>query len=110
MRPRRDDGRATRAPRRPAREYEIAAGLAVRRIEGQSLLLTPTDETLYTLNGTGELVWSLLTKGLAVRRIVDRVAARYRVSRDVAAVDVDAFLAQLASTGALRRGRGPAAP
>jgi hypothetical protein len=96
-------GRRPGAGAARSREYELAGGVAFRRIEGQSLLLAPGDETLYTLNGTGELVWALLVKGVAARRIVDRVAARYGLARAAAAADVAAFLAQLEARGIARR-------
>ena len=75
--------------------YRIHEAIAVREIEGQILILTPNDDVLYTLNRTGQFIWSLLAKGLLVTQIASSLAAEYRISEEKAMRDLRQVLGQL---------------
>jgi hypothetical protein len=81
----------------------INPDVAAREIEGQLLLLTPDDDVLYTLNGTGKRVWELLVTGAAPREIAATIAARYGVPLADAERDVAAFVAELEGKGVVLR-------
>jgi DNA-binding NarL/FixJ family response regulator len=83
--------------------YEISPSIAHREIEGQILLLTPDDDTILTLNGTGAFAWGLLSRGASADEIVRALAARYACPLERLAPDVDAFLSDLESHGIVRR-------
>jgi hypothetical protein len=84
--------------------YDINPEVAYREIEGQVLLLTPDDDVLYTLNGTGKLVWELLVSGSTPKQIVERTASVYGIPVETAERDVAAFLDQLERKGVVSRG------
>jgi hypothetical protein len=83
--------------------YELNSDVAHREIEGQVLLLTPDDDVLYTLNGTGKLAWELLASGASPREIAARIAATYAIDLETAERDVAAFLDELERRGVVSR-------
>lgn len=87
----------------PEHAWVINPDVAHREIEGQLLLLTPDDDVLYTLNGSGKRVWELFAAGVAPREIAATVAATYGVPLADAERDVDAFFAELAGKGVVLR-------
>ena len=56
---------------------------------------------MITLNATGAYIWQLLETEQTVQSLTDALVARYEVSAETAAADVEAFLARLKPTGAL---------
>lgn len=56
---------------------------------------------MITLNSTGAYIWELLEQEQTVESLLDALMARYEVDADQARADVEAFLARLASTGAV---------
>lgn len=53
------------------------------------------------LNETGRFVWELLEQEQTRESLTDALLARYEVTREQAAADVDAFLQRIQPTGAL---------
>ena len=84
-------------------EFELNPDVAHREIEGQLLLLTPNDDVLYTLNGTGRLAWEMLLRGAGLSEIATHIAATYGISIENARRDVAAFLAELERQGVIAR-------
>jgi len=78
-----------------ASSYRIHEAIAVREIEGQFLILTPDDDVLYTLNRTGQFIWSLLAKGMIIAQMAARLATEYHISEEKAINDVRHLLCQL---------------
>lgn len=87
----------------PEHAWVIDPDVASREIEGQILFLTPDDDVLYTVNGTGKRVWELFAAGAVPRDIAATLAATYGIAPDDARRDVDAFFAELAAKGVVRR-------
>lgn len=85
------------------RRYEVSPEVAQREIEGQLLLLTPNDDVLYTLNGTGRLAWERLVAGASRHEIVETIVATYGIAAEKAASDLDAFARELEKKGVLSR-------
>lgn len=56
---------------------------------------------MMTLNGTGAYIWQLLENEQTVQSLAEAIAARYEVSAEEAAADVEAFLEKLKPTGAV---------
>ena len=66
--------------------------------DGSGVLLHLDTKFYFTLNPTGVLVWKALaekTEGATVATIAERLAAEFRVTRDVAERDVAAVLDKL---------------
>ena len=89
----------------PDDTLELNPEVAHREIEGQLLLLTPDDDVLYTLNGTGRLAWEMLLRGAGRGDIAARIAATYGVSLEAADGDLVRFFADLERRGVLLRRR-----
>jgi hypothetical protein len=89
----------------PDDTFDLSPGVAHREIEGELLLLTPNDDVLYTLNGTGRLVWEMLLRGADRDEMAARIAATYGVPVEVAGGDLAVFFADLERRGVLLRRR-----
>ena len=84
-------------------EFELNPDVAHREIEGQLLLLTPNDDVLYTLNGTGRVAWEMLLRGAGLSEIATHMASAYGISIEDARRDVAAFFADLERQGVIVR-------
>jgi Coenzyme PQQ synthesis protein D (PqqD) len=54
-----------------------------------------TSSTYYSTNGTGTLLWELLSEGANRAELVNTLVERFDVGRETVERDVDAFLADL---------------
>jgi hypothetical protein len=75
--------------------YALSGAIAYREIEGELLVLTPDDDVLYTVNGSGRIAWDLLAKGASGGAVTAALASSYGVSEATVAEDVRAFLEEL---------------
>lgn len=57
--------------------------------------------TLVTLNETGAFIWKALEHETTKEEILEEMLSEYDVPRDVAAADIDAFIAKVQSAGLL---------
>ncbi len=83
--------------------FLVNEAVAHREIEGQVVLLLPDDYELYTLNGSGKLVWGELVGGRTADQIVARLAETYAIPLERARLDVAALLQELELRGVIRR-------
>jgi hypothetical protein len=74
---------------------------AGRVIDGQAFVVTPDDNKLHTLNGTGSHIWELAEKALTVEEIAQALARRYAVPDDRARTDAERFCDDLVARGIL---------
>ena len=56
---------------------------------------------LLTLNESGVLLWRALENGADRQGLIDAITAEYEVTEDVAAADIDEFLASIRESGCL---------
>lgn len=75
--------------------YALSPAIAYREIEGELLVLTPDDDVLYTVNGSGRIAWDLLADGVTGETLVAALARSYGVSAARVEPDVCAFLDEL---------------
>lgn len=75
--------------------YRIRSTVAHRELEGQILILSPDDPTLWTVNETGRFIWRRLLRGVPKSRIVDAFRREFGVAAVIAERDVEAFLDSL---------------
>lgn len=54
---------------------------------------------MLTLNETGAMLWNVLAEGGDREKMADALTAEYKVDRETALVDVDAFLNKLLQAG-----------
>ncbi len=85
-----------------------SASVVTRQIGGETVLVPIRKsvgdlDSIYTLNETATLVWSLVDGRRTVADLRDAVVAQFQVEPDVAGTDVETLLEQLASIDAVVR-------
>ncbi len=73
---------------------------ASRIIEGKAVVITIDNNQLHTLNPVGTRVWELLD-GRSLAEVVDAIVVEFEVQRSQAALDVERFVRELLSLGAV---------
>lgn len=85
-------------------EFKRRDRYVYRHVAGEHLLVAlHGDRTapLFAFTPTGASIWQRLNEWQSVGQLADYMAERYDVSRDQAVTDVNQFLEQLSSLGAL---------
>lgn len=82
-----------------SRVYAINSEVAHREIEGQILILRPDDNFLYTLNGSGRLIWLGIAKKKKLSSIIKSVSKEFGIPDETARLDVLAFVRELEAKG-----------
>jgi Coenzyme PQQ synthesis protein D (PqqD) len=67
-----------------------------REVEGEVVALDLRNNTYLAVNSTGAAIWPTLVSGADRQELVRRLTQTFDVSEERAAVDLDAFLAELA--------------
>ena len=86
-----------------------SADFLLRQVAGSRVLVPVGAATkrfpgMIRVNDTGCYLWGLLETEQTRESLADALAERYEVSREQAALDVDAFVEKLIPTGAVERG------
>jgi hypothetical protein len=79
----------------------VSPDALVAHLDDEVVLLHAGTKEYFRLNETGQAVWRLLEQGLDVHAMVDRIVTEYEVTPDVAAVEIDRLLAELAQADLL---------
>ncbi|GBE57437.1 coenzyme PQQ synthesis protein D [bacterium BMS3Abin01] len=87
----------------PATRVQHSVDAVSREVDGQLVILTPTEGTLHELDELAALVWSLCAEPVAVEEITDRIVDEYNVDRAVAQEDLVSFLVRMIDIGALSK-------
>ncbi|HEY9723742.1 MAG TPA: PqqD family protein [Oscillatoriaceae cyanobacterium] len=70
--------------------------VAARVVDGETLILTPADSVLHTLNPVATRIWELLSEHRTLDALVAALTREYDVDRAVAEQDVRNLLTELA--------------
>lgn len=82
----------------PARSKEIAA----RMLDGEMMIMSARDSTLFSLNGVGSAIWAAADGHTPLDQIVaQKVCAEFEVSPEQALADAESFVRELAGHGIL---------
>jgi hypothetical protein len=73
-------------------------------VNGETLILTPHDSVLHTLNGVATRVWALLREASTLGEVADALAAEYDVAKEEALQDVVELVSALQAAGILAAG------
>lgn len=76
--------------------------IAARVVNGETLILTPHDSVLHTLNGVATRVWELMGPCHSVSELAAAIASEYETDEATAREDVLELLAQLRAAGILQ--------
>jgi len=79
-----------------------ATQVAARSLEGEMMIMSARDSTLFTLNPVATLIWQSADGSTPLREIVDRkICAEFEVAPDEALRDAETFVNDLAQHGIL---------
>lgn len=89
------------------RRYEKDSSVVYREIAGEAILVpihrhVQDMQSIYTMDSVGADIWNLIDGQRTVGEIRDALLVEYDVEPDDLAKDVDEFIAQLVSVGAVR--------
>ena len=85
----------------PATRVQQSVDAVSREVDGQLVILTPSEGTLHELDGLAALVWSLCAEPVAVEEITARIVDEYDVEKAVAQEDLVSFLVKMIDVGAI---------
>ena len=68
---------------------------AYRNLEGEGLIMNPSDSTLHSLNEVAGAVWEFIEAEHSVEEVVEMVLSRFNIDRETATADVTVFLEAL---------------
>ena len=90
-----------------ARRYEKDPTVVYREIAGEAILVpirrnVADMESVYTLDSVGADIWNLIDGDRTLPDILDTLLGEYDVEADVLSRDLDEFIEQLESVGAIR--------
>ena len=85
---------------------KIKDGFILRVVAGTNLVAAVGERSkeynrMIKLNDTGACLWKLMERECTVAQLVDRLTQEYKVTREVAEYDVDAFVTALKGAGVL---------
>ncbi|MEB3221632.1 MAG: PqqD family protein [Candidatus Sericytochromatia bacterium] len=81
--------------------------IAARVVNGETLILTPHDSVLHTLNGVATRIWELLREAESLGAVAGAVAEEYEVGQDEALADVVELVVAMQACGILEPGVTP---
>jgi hypothetical protein len=71
------------------------ASTAYRNVEGEGLVMNPTDSMLHLLNETGSAIWEYLKEPHTVQEVLAMVLDRFDCDPETATEDILTFLQTL---------------
>lgn len=85
---------------------KIKDGFILRNVAGTNLVVAVGERSkifnrMMKLNDTAAFLWQQMQKECTPQQLVDSLTREYNVTQDVAAYDVDAFVAALREAGVL---------
>lgn len=84
--------------------YQRAPGAVSAEVDGETVVLSPTDMRYHGLNETAAAIWEHLEQPQTVDGLVGALCERYEVDADTCRREVEACLITLVDYGALEVG------
>lgn len=81
--------------------FERSSAAAYRTLDGETIIMSATDSTLFSLNEVGSLIWQMADGRTPLSAIVSRICEEFDVERGDAYRDAEQFAAELHSHGLL---------
>lgn len=82
-----------------ATTYARAEGSATAEVDGETVVLSPSDLRYHSLNATASALWAHLEQPRTVTQLVEAMLEEFDVDPDTCRADVEAGLDQLAAIG-----------
>jgi hypothetical protein len=80
---------------------QIDPALIWRKVDENTVIVTPQSGEMRVLNGVGSKIWQLLAEGQTKEAIVEQIVAEYNISAEQASTDLEKFLVELAERNLL---------
>lgn len=88
-----------------------STAIAARVLDGEMMIMSARDSTLFTLNPIGTIIWQSADGKTTLQEIVEcKVCAEFDVEPDEAMKDAESFVTDLASHGILLVSEQPISP
>lgn len=88
-----------------------ATTVAARSLDGEMMIMSAKDSTLFTLNPVGTILWQSADGKTPLAEIVEqKICAEFEVNPTEALKDAEQFVSDLASHGILNVSDGPIHP
>ncbi len=88
-----------------------STAIAARVLDGEMMIMSARDSTLFTLNPMGTIIWQSADGKTTLEEIVERkVCAEFDVEPSEAMKDAESFVTDLASHGILLVSEQPISP
>ena len=85
--------------------------LAARVLDGEMMIMSGQDSTLFTLNKTATIIWQAADGKTTLEEIVERrIVPEFEIDADAALQDAETLARELASHGILQVSEEPIAP
>jgi hypothetical protein len=85
-----------------------SSDVACRKLEGEMIIMSVRDSTLFTLNEVATAIWEAADGRTSVEKIVEEtLCAKYEVDRETALQDAVELVHRLASGGLLQLADSP---
>lgn len=76
--------------------------VAARELDGEMMVMSSVDSTLFTLNEIGTAIWKAADGVTRLSEVIEqKVCAMYEIAPEIAAADVEQFVQDLANHGVL---------
>ena len=82
----------------------LKSDLIWRKVDENTVVVTPQSGKMRVLNGFGSTIWQLLVENQAPQAIIKHLVAHYAVSAEQASADLNTFLAELEERNLLHWG------
>jgi Coenzyme PQQ synthesis protein D (PqqD) len=77
------------------RAFHFSSDITWNRLDDETVLLNLENGRYYTLNRTGSIIWDLISEGLMLEQLVDRICDRFEVAEQVARDDLLVLVGEL---------------
>jgi hypothetical protein len=85
--------------------------VAARSLDGEMMVMSGSDSTLFTLNKTATILWQAADGATPLQQIVEqKICAEYDVEQDEALRDAETLARELARHGILQISEEPISP
>ncbi len=89
---------------KPSDRIQRQKNVAWRLIDGEAVIITPSDSTMHSLNETGTRIWELLGQNQTVAQVAERIREEFDVTPEVAQKDTLWFIQCLSKKGLVSKG------
>src|SRR5262245_50286523 len=79
-----------------------------KQVDGLSVM-NPDTGVYYSLSETAAFIWECLERPTSIAAVKKSAAARYRVSPEAVALQIDAFITEMSAEGLVKASEHPAA-